>query len=99
MYGAEVRKTVVVTDRMQQGYRYCLTAAAGRGFEPNFKPELTPREMLELGVFCGKYMTDCRAEFPESWFKRAKLSTSGRDCSLNYFSVDASQPLSEWRRR
>src|SRR4051812_12274882 len=55
--------------------------------------------MLELGVFCGKYLTDCRDEFPASWFARAKLSPSGRDCALNYFGVDASQPLSEWRRK
>ena len=54
--------------------------------------------MLALGVFCGKYMTDCRKEFPASWFARAKLSPSRRDCSLNYFGVDASQPLSVWRR-
>jgi hypothetical protein len=50
-------------------------------------------------VFCGKYLTDCRDEYPASWFARAKLSPSGRDCSLNYFGVDASQPLSEWRRK
>ena len=74
-------------------------APTGRCFDPAFKPELRPREMLKLGVFCGKYMTDCRGEFAQSWFKRAKLSPSGRDCSLNYFAVDASQPLSEWRRK
>jgi hypothetical protein len=55
--------------------------------------------MLALGVFCGKYMTDCRKEFPANWFAQARLSPSGRDCSLNYFSVDASQPLSAWRRK
>ena len=53
--------------------------------------------MRSLGVFCGKYMTDCRKEFPASWFKKAKLSPKGRDCSLNYFGVAASRPLSEWR--
>lgn len=99
LQGAEVRKTVIVNDRMQKGYRYHLVVPTGRSFDPDFKPELTPREMLELGVFCGKYMTDCRREFPSSWFKRAKLSPSGRDCSLNYFGVDASQPLSEWQRK
>jgi hypothetical protein len=66
---------------------------------PEFRPELTPKEMLTLGAFCGKYMTDCRAEFPTSWFARAKLSRFGRDCSLNYFGVDASQPLSVWRNK
>ena len=55
--------------------------------------------MLELGVFCGKYLTDCRSEFPASWFARAKLSPSGRDCLLNYFGVDASQSLSVWRHK
>ena len=92
-------KTVTVNDRMQRGYRYALSAPAGRNFDPGFEPQLTPAEMLRLGVFGGKYMTDCRKEFPASWFTRAKLSPEGRDCSLNYFGVDASQPLSEWRRK
>jgi len=92
-------KVVVVRDRMQRGYRYERVAPVGRSFHPDFKPELTPREMLALGVFCGKYMTDCRAEFPKSWFTHARLARKGRDCSLNYFGVDASQPLSEWRRK
>jgi hypothetical protein len=91
------KKWVNVNDRMQKDYRYELTDPVGRNFDPEFKPELTPAEMLSLGVFCGKYMTDCRKEFPASWFKKAKLSPRGRDCSLNYFGVDASRPLSEWR--
>ena len=94
-----MRKIVTVKDRMQKGYRYSLVAPTGRSFDPGFKPEVTPKEMLELGVFCGKYMTDCRREFPASWFKRAKHSPTRRDCYLNYFGVDASQPLSEWKRK
>lgn len=93
------RKIVVVNDKMQRGYRYVLAAPAGRNFDPDFCPELTPKEMLALGIFGGKYMTDCRKEFPSSWFARAKLSPSGRDSSLNYFRVDASQPLSVWRKK
>lgn len=92
-------RIVIVNDKMQQGYRYELAAPAGRDFSPEFRPDLTPKEMLKLGIFCGKYITDCRAEFPASWFARAKLSPSRRDCALNYFGVDASQPLSEWRRK
>lgn len=93
------KRTVTVNDKMQKGYRYTLTAAVGRGFDPEFKPQLTPAEMLKLGVFSGKYMTDCRKEFPKSWFTRAKLAPEKRDPSLNFFGVDASQPLSEWRRK
>jgi hypothetical protein len=90
---------VNVNDRMQRGYSYILTEPVGRNFDPEFCPELTPKQMLTLGVFCGKYMTDCRKEFPASWFANARLSSCGRDCSLNYFGVDASQPLSVWRKK
>jgi hypothetical protein len=93
------RRIVTVRDKMQKDYRYRLSAPAGRGFDPEFKPQLTPADMLRLGVFAGKYMTDCRREFPKSWFTRAKLSPNGRNPSLNFFGVDASQPLSEWRRK
>lgn len=93
--GAEI----VVNDRMQSGYRYRLSAATGRGFDPAFRPQLTPRQMLELGVFGGKYMTDCRHEFPASWFAHARLSPRRKDPSLNLFGVDASQPLSVWRAK
>jgi hypothetical protein len=44
-------------------------------------------------------MTDCRKEFPVSWFKHAKLSPHQARASLNYFGVNASQTLSEWRRK
>lgn len=91
------KRTVVVNDKMQKGYRYALSAPIGRNFDPEFRPELKPWELLRLGVFCGKYMTDTRKEFPRSWFSRAKLSPRQRDCSLNFFGVDASQPLSVWR--
>jgi hypothetical protein len=70
----------------------------GHNFDSEFRPGLTPKEMLALGVFCGKYMTD-QKEFPTSWFAHAKLSPQGRDRSHNYFGVDASQPLSMWRRK
>jgi hypothetical protein len=93
------QRFITAGDKMQPFYRYALSAPEGLDFDPQFLPELTPAQMLELGVFCGKYLTDCRDEFPASWFARARLSPSGRDCSLNYFGVDASQPLSEWRRK
>lgn len=90
-------KKVIVNDRMQKNYRYVLTAPVGRSFPPDFKPELSPRQMLALGVFGGKYMTDCRAEFPATWFKTARLCRARRDPNLNCFGVNASQPLSYWQ--
>ena len=91
------RTTVTVNDRMQRNYRYECTAPVGLGFDPEFRPELTPPELLRLGVFDGKYMTDCRGEFPSARFREAKLSRARPDPSLNYFGVDASQPLLVWR--
>ncbi len=91
--------TVTVNDRMQRGYSYQRTAPPGEDFGPGFAPQLTPAEMLELGVFGGCYLTDCRKEFPAEWFARAKLSPGKPDKALNHFGVIASQPLAEWRRK
>jgi len=90
---------VLVNDLMQRGYEYTLTAPAGRRFHPDFRPDLTPREMLSLGVFGGKYLTDCRAEFPASWFANARLCHERHDPALNFFGVNASQPLAVWRKK
>ncbi len=92
-------RTITVNDQMQQGYSYELSAPMGKEFGEGFEPELTPKEMLALGVFGGKYMTDGRDEFPQDWFEGAKLSPGGRDPSLNFFKVDASQKLSVWRQK
>ncbi len=92
-------RIVVVHDLMQRGYRYELVCPPGRCFAPGFRPQLTPAAMLRLGVFGGKYMTDCRREFPASWFARAKLSPGRHDASLNCFGVSAGLPLAEWRRK
>ena len=92
-------KVVVVHDRMQKGYRYKLSHPTGRCFDPEFKPELTPKQMLALGIFGGKYMTDCQNEFPESWWRHAKLSPGGHDSALNCFGVSASSSLSTWKRK
>jgi hypothetical protein len=94
-----MRRKVVVHDRMQHGYVYYRTEPVGRHFAPGFHPQLTPKQMLQLGVFGGKYLTDGRREFPPSWFVRAKLSPARRDARLNYFGVNASQSLAVWRRK
>ncbi len=93
------RALIIVNDKMQSNYRYEITEPVGRNFEVEFRPELTPQEMLELGIFGGKYMTDCRKEFPRSWFTEAKLCSDKHDPKLNLFGVNAGQPLSVWRAK
>jgi hypothetical protein len=93
------RRRVEVNDLMQQGFVYYRTEPIGRFSHRDFRPELTPKQMLQLGVFGGKYMTDCAAEFPEDWFEGAKLCSERHDPSLNFFGVNASQPLSVWRNK
>lgn len=84
---------------MQQGYVYERVEPMGEYFDPEFKPELTPKQLLEMGVFGGKYMTDCRDEFPADWYRSAKLCHEFHDANLNYFKVNASQPLSVWKEK
>lgn len=92
-------KIVIVNDKMQKNYRYGLVEPIGQNFDPDFRPDLSPSEMLEMGVFGGKYMTDCRDEFPTDWYRRAKLNPNFHDPSLNYFGVNASKPLSYWQAK
>lgn len=94
-----MKKIIVVNDKMQQGYRYKLAEPAGKNFAPEFTPDLTPKQMLELGIFGGVYMRDCTDEFPTDWFTNAKLASGTRDASLNYFNINASQPLAEWEQK
>lgn len=94
-----MNRIILVNDKMQKGYSYELSKGAGRDFDPEFKPELTPKQMLEMGVFGGKYMTDCKKEFPDSWFQKAKLSPKFHNRELNFFKISASKPLSYWRKK
>lgn len=92
-------KKVKVNDKMQSGYVYELSAPIGKKFDPRFKPQLTPKQILSLGVFGGVYMRDCTKEFPKDWFTKAKFAKDKRDKNINYFKVNASQPLSVWRKK
>lgn len=105
-----MKKKVIVNDKMQKEYVYYLSESVGKNFDKNFKPDLTPKQMLALGVFGGIYMRDCTKEFPKDWFIKAKFAPTTprlrgtskrdkRDPSLNYFGVNASQPLSVWRAK
>lgn len=95
-------KTILVSDKMQRNYKYVLTEPMGKKFSPDFKPELSPKQMLSLGIFGGRYMRDCQKEFPKDWFAKAKFhkqGVPGHDKKLNYFKVDASQSLSVWIKK
>ncbi len=95
-------KKVTVNDQMQKDYSYTLTEPEGENFAPDFKPELSPKQMLELGVFGGIYMRDCIDEFPEDWFTNAKFAPADsdkHDPKLNFFGINASQPLSVWVKK
>jgi hypothetical protein len=94
-----MKKKVVVNDKMQSNYIYYLVEPVAKNFAEDFDPDLSPKQMLAMGVFGGKYMTDCRDEFPKDWFKKAKLSPEKKDPSLNFFGVDASQSLKEWQKK
>ncbi len=100
---------VTVNDLMQNGYIYLRTEPVGKNFDPAFKPQLTPAEMLKLGVFGGVYLRDCKDEFPVEWFKDAKFAPidqpklkkggNKHDPKLNFYGVNASQPLSVWQAK
>lgn len=91
-------KTIRVNDIYQKDYVYSRTEPVGKNFSVDFTPELTPKQMLTLGVFGGRYMSDKPKEFPNEWFTKAKLSHK-KDTTLNFYGVDASMPLTHWLKK
>lgn len=89
---------IEVNDSMQQDYKYQIVSGSGRDFDSGFNPELSPKEMLKAGVFEGKYLNDCRDEFPDSWFRQAKISETA-DPSLNYFGLRSRESLQAWQEK
>ena len=90
---------IVVNDKMQTGYSYELVEPMGKNFASNFMPELTPKEMLEMGVFEGHYLNDCINEFPKDWFVNARINLSRPDIMCNMFKVKSRQSLLVWRKK
>ncbi|MBE6450668.1 MAG: hypothetical protein E7016_01745 [Alphaproteobacteria bacterium] len=90
---------MIVNDKMQQGYEYVLLSPMGQDFAPDFTPELSPKQMLSLGVFEGHYLTDCQAEFPADWFIEAKLSPLYPDIKQNCFGVKSRLSLKIWQQK
>ncbi len=91
----EIGDRITVHDKMQKRYSYTLEASMGEDFAEGFSPFYSPKQMLEMGVFEGKYCNDCRKEFPADWFENARISSTANP-SLNYFWVKSRQPLSVW---
>ena len=93
-------RRITFSDTMQKGSYTCVEKI-GRGFDPLFQPELTPKQMLALGIFGGVYMRDCVDEFPKDWFATARHAPKGEgpQAKYNYFGVIASQPLSVWKKK
>lgn len=94
------KKIIQVSDSLQKKYTYELVEPEGKNFDKEFKPDLTPKQMLKLGVFDGYYVAnDYMKEFPKSWFTKAKLAKDKPDPKLNFFKIHASQPLSVWQKK
>jgi hypothetical protein len=99
----KVGKKIKVNDRMQKGYEYTLSEPIGKNFDPDFKPELSPKQMLEAGVFEGQYCNDCIFEFPREWFegaiKKKKLKPEYPDPKeINKFEIKSRQSLYIWKQ-
>ena len=95
-----MNKKITVRDTMQKGYTYMLAEPVGRNFAADFKPQLSPKQMLSLGVFGGVYFDGYIHEYPKTWFAQAKISEDGKsNKDLNYFKVSASMPLKHWREK
>lgn len=97
-------KKVFYSDNFQKHYRYYLTEPVGKNFNSEFRPELTPSQMLQLGVFGGAYYIGVKdlipSDLPRNWFLNVQFSKTGfKDPRLNYFKLAASQSLSVWRKK
>ncbi|MBD3318700.1 hypothetical protein GF342_02205 [Candidatus Woesearchaeota archaeon] len=91
---------VIRVKNKYQTYTYELTAPIGRNFHPEFAPDLSPKQMLKLGVFGGDYFLGKNyKEFPQSWFVGAKLSDHGKDPQYNFFKIKASMSWEYWKKK
>lgn len=94
----DIGDRIDVNDKMQRDYAYTLDAPVGQNFDAGFEPHFSPKQMLALGCFEGKYLNDCRDEFPRDWFTNARLSDFP-DPRMNYFGIKSRKPLSYWREK
>lgn len=96
-----MNKKINVNNKMQKNYSYILSESEGKNFREDFKPQLTPKQMLDLGIMGGLYFNDVAKtnEYPKEWFSKAKLSGlgNGYNKELNYYGVKCGQSLEEWK--
>ena len=71
-------KKISYTDNYQKKYHYVQSEPVGKNFNPEFKPELTPQEMLEIGVFGGLYFSDMPSDLPRADGQRQFMQAFGR---------------------
>lgn len=90
---------IVANDNRQSNYKYVLTEKEGENFDNEFRPDLTPKQMLKLGIFGGNYFEGYISEYPKDWFTGQAISKHGHDPKLNYFKIDASQTLRVWQQK
>lgn len=94
-----MNKKINISNPLQRKYSYNLTEPVGKNFDPRFCPDLSPKQMLTLGIFDGKYFSKITNEFPKNWFTNTKITKKEADVDLNYFKIHASQPLSVWQKK
>ncbi len=95
---------VVAYNKMDRGeYSYKLDKSIGEIDNPDFDPVFSPAELLQFGVFEGKYINDCVLEFPREWFLPAiesgTVSPERPDINCNYFGIKSRMSLGDWRRQ
>jgi len=97
-------KIIIANNKMDKcNYSYVLEENMGDIGNTDFKPHFSPKEMLDLGIFEGKYLNDCILEFPVEWFfdalENRKLSPEKSNIECNYFKIKSRMSLGEWTKR
>lgn len=101
-----MKKTITANNKLQKNYKYQLTEPIGKNFDIRFRPDISPKEMLEMGIFGGLYLNSAINEYPKDWFTNVKFTTKKnkdgkliKDKNLNYFGVNASLDLKYWKAK
>ncbi|MCH1444629.1 MAG: hypothetical protein L7U31_04350, partial [Flavobacteriaceae bacterium] len=70
----------------------------------SFKPMLSPKEMLQKGIFGGTYfnkLVDYRV-FPKDWFldlDQSYFLSKNYNKKINYFNIKSGQSQEEWEAK